>query len=317
MKKLMLSLALTTALIAAASGCSNVDTPVSAGGGASAAPAPAPGGLDDPVAVDPAVQAMVPAAIAAQGAIDGGANFQAPPMAMYASDGATPTGAVVELVEHAAGMMGLTIRWQQVLYPDQIPAMQAHKIVVSGSASAANGALIEKANVVGAFKNLQGVLVNADRADEFQTLDDMCGKQIGLGTAAAATVAIFDQIAAHCTQSGKPAPAKVGLSATAEIVLAVRAGRVDGGMIPTPTVVYTAQQSGGELVAARSGDAIASAIDQGDEGFTVAKDQPELAAAFHAALQAMIEDGSYARILSAFDIPQNQLIDAATLNEAS
>ncbi|MET7996055.1 transporter substrate-binding domain-containing protein [Amycolatopsis sp. NPDC005232] len=316
MKKLVLSLAAGVAVATALSGCSNTDTPVGAPAGSAAASQPAAAAVA-PAAVDPAVKALVPADIAAAGTINGGANFQAAPMAMYETGTKTPTGAVVKLVEHAAGMMGLKVAWQQVLYPDQLPAMQAGKIVVSGSASAANADIMAKANVVGAFKNLQGILATADKASQFETLDAVCGKKIGLGKAAAATVAIFNDIVKHCTQGGKPAPQMVGLSATADIVLAVQSGRVDGGMIPTPTVVYTAQQSQGKLVATKANDAIAEQIDEGDEGFTIAKNQPKLAAAFQAAVNAMIKDGSYAKILTGFGLPQNQLVPTATLNQAT
>ncbi|MEU8633124.1 transporter substrate-binding domain-containing protein [Amycolatopsis sp. NPDC048633] len=313
MRKLVPALLASVAVAAVVSGCTNQDTPV---GGTGPAGPTAPVSVA-PAAADPALKAMVPADIAAKGTIDGGANFQAAPMAMYVAGTKTPTGAVVELVEQAAGKLGLKVTWQQVLYPDQLPAMQAGKIVVSGSASAANAEIIAKANVVGAFKNLQGILATSAKAGEFTTLDDVCGKNIGLGKAAAATVAIFQDIAKHCTQGGLPAPVMIGLSATADIVLAVQSGRVDGGMIPTPTVVYTAQQSQGKLVATKSSDAIAAAIDEGLEGFTIAKDQPELAKAFQAAVNAMVKDGTYAQILTKFGLPRNQLVDTATLNQAT
>jgi polar amino acid transport system substrate-binding protein len=314
MKKPLSHLIAAVAAVGLVAGCTNTDAPIGSPSNPQAPQAPV---SEVPVTVDASVKAMVPAAFATAGTVNGGANFQAPPMAMYAADGRTPTGAVVELVEHAAGVMGLKVTWQQVLYPDQIPAMQAGKIVVSGSASASNEAIIKNANVVSAFKNLQGILATAEKADMFTTIDDVCGKKIGLGKAAAATVAIFDEVTKYCTDHGKPAPTMVGLSATGDIVLAVQSGRVDGGMIPAPTVVYTAQQSGGKLVATKSSDAIADTVDQGTEGFTIAKDQPDLAKAFHAAVTAMMKDGSYRQILKKFDLPDNQLVDTATLNEAS
>src|SRR5262249_18819114 len=185
------------------------------------------------------------------------------------------SGAVVELVDHAAALMGLTVHWQQVLYPAQIPAMQAGKIMVSGSATSASSAFIATANVIGAFKNLQSILATSANAGEFQTLADSWGKKIGLGEAAAATVAIFKGIQKYCTANGKPAPTMVGLSATADIVLAVRSGRVDGGLLPTPTVVYTAENSSGKLVDTKASDEIAQQVNEGLEGFTVAKNQPQ------------------------------------------
>lgn len=266
---------------------------------------------------DPALVKLVPKAIESQGTINGGANFQAPPLANYDTDGKTPSGAVVKLVEHASALLGLTVNWQQILYPDQIPAMQAKKIVISGSASGANADIIASANVVGMFYNQQGILALPAKAKLFKTVDDMCGKSIGLGQAAAGTIAIFDKVADKCKADGKDAPKKTLLSATADIVLAVQSGRIDGGMIPTPTVIYTAQQSGGKLVATSVGAAIAKAIPQGDEGFTLAKDQLPLAKAYQAAFNTMMKDGSYVKIMKQFGVPSSQFRTTATLNKVS
>jgi polar amino acid transport system substrate-binding protein len=314
MKKIAPALVACAALALTVSACSSASSTAASGktsAGASASTVPST------TAADPAIKAMVPAAIEQSGVINGGANFQAPPMAMYASDGKTPTGAVVELVDHAAALMGLTVDWQQVLYPDQIPAMQAGKIVVSGSATASSASFISTANVIGAFKNLQSIIATSANAGEFQTLADSCGKSIGLGEAAAATVTIFKGIQQYCTSNGKPAPTMVGLSATADIVLAVQSGRVDGGLLPTPTVVYTAQNSSGKLVETKASDDIAAQVNEGIEGFTVSKTQPKLAAAFQAAINEMIKDGSYKTIMTSFGLPTSQLISSATLNEAS
>jgi polar amino acid transport system substrate-binding protein len=316
MKKIAPAVVATALLALTATACSSASSTPAASTGGGAAASSIPSSVPSATA-DAAIKAMVPAQIESSGVLNGGANFQAPPMAMYASGGKTPTGAVVQLVDHAAGLMGLTVNWQQVLYPDQIPAMQAGKIMVSGSATSASAAFIKTANVIGAFKNLQSIIATSANAGEFQTLADSCGKKIGLGEAAAATVTIFEGIQKYCTDNGKPAPTKVGLSATADIVLAVQSGRVDGGLLPTPTVVYTAQNSSGKLVATKASDQIVQQINEGIEGFTVAKDQPKLAAAFQAAINEMIKDGSYKSIMTSFGLPTSQLISSATLNEAS
>ncbi|MCL2780592.1 MAG: transporter substrate-binding domain-containing protein, partial [Actinomycetia bacterium] len=173
MNRLTLSIAALLAAAVAVTGCSS-----GSGGkpGSGSGSAPATGAAQ----VDQTIRAMVPQQFIDAGYLDGGANFQAPPLAMYEADGKTPTGAMVTLVEHAAGLMGLTVKWQQLAFADQVPAMQAGKIVVSGSASAANAASFAASNEIGVFYNNESILVPVDKASSYNETNDVCGKNLAV-----------------------------------------------------------------------------------------------------------------------------------------
>lgn len=267
---------------------------------------------------DASLTKLVPADIASSGTIDGGANFQAPPFAMYAADGKTPSGAMIGIVTEAAHRLGLKVDWSQVAIADQTPALQAGKIVLTGSATAANPDIIKQVNVVGVFQNLQGFFTQAGSATKYKTIDDICGKSVSVGKSAAGTIAILNGVSGVCTQDGKPAIKQELLDGTADIVLAVQSGRADAGILSTASVAATVQQSSGMLAATDAlNQEVASKIPSGGEGFTIAKSQTKLAKAFQAAVQSMIDDGAYAKIMNSFNVPTSLFYKTATLNDGS
>jgi polar amino acid transport system substrate-binding protein len=310
MKKLFTAGVAALALVAGLAGCATPETDGSSAMGKPARSA-------KPVAVDQSIRALVPAQFRDAGVIAGGANFQAPPFAMYEPDGKTPSGAMVKIVDEAAGIMGLKVTWSQMLIADIIPAMQAKKVYIGGSMMASNAGIIESTNIITTVANHQGILALPNKASQFDSLDGICGKNIGMGTSALATQQIVGKIGKICQSEGKPAPKKTLLSATAAITLATQSGKIDGGMIPAATVDYVAQNSGGKLVATKANETIAEKIDQGIEGFSISKDQPELAKAFQKAVQKMMDDGDYQAILQQFKISPTNYEKTSNLNKAS
>lgn len=300
-------LTLSAAFVAAAVGL----TGCAANSASTAAPSPSS-------SLNAALTKLVPAQIESTGQIAAGANFAAPPFAMYASDGKTPSGAMVTIVTEAARRLGLKATWSQVDITAQTPALQTGRILVTGSATAANPDIIQQVNVVGVYQNLQGLFSLATKSSNYHDISDVCGKSVSVAETAAATIAIVNGISEICTQAGMPALKKELLAGGGTIALAVQSGRADVGILSVAQVAATVQQSKGQLAALESVNTeIFSKVPAGGEGFTVGKNQPKLAAAFQASVQSMMDDGTYAKIMKSFNVPSNLYFTKATLNDGS
>ena len=116
-----------------------------------------------------------------------------------------------------------------------------------------------------------------------------------------------------CTDGGKPAIDVVVLKGTPAQVEAVKSGRVMAANVTKAVVVYTASQPGAGV------EDVQGLVENADgrkqlDGIMLRKDQPELAKAMEAAMNALIADGTYARIMKKWGIPEELLLQRVIRN---
>ena len=92
-------------------------------------------------------------------------------------------------------------------------------------------------------------------------------------------------------------------------MLQVKSGRADSGLQDYPVASYNARTSGG----GEDFEVVGEQIQAGPLGIGVSKDEPELRDALQQALQAIIDDGTYAELLEKYDVPLGA-VDRATVN---
>ena len=105
---------------------------------------------------------------------------------------------------------------------------------------------------------------------------------------------------------GCPAAAQLDLSQFTgqdDLVNALRSGRVDVAVIPSPSAGYLVETTGDEFDVSMS-------LDVGLVGIAFPREDAQLAAAFQAALQHLMDDGTYAEILDSYGLGDNVLTEA-------
>jgi polar amino acid transport system substrate-binding protein len=259
------------------------------------------------VAKDDALAAKVPPAIAQSGKLRVGSNIQNPPNNFYAEDGKTPMGSEVDLANAIAGKLGLKTEYSDMAFSSLITSLQSGRIDITMAAMNDTAERQQKIDFVDYFTSGITIMVQKDNPQGVKGPDDLCGKSVAvnLGTS---------QEAYAKEQSGKCAAAGKG-----EVSLTVtdsdtgnqnqlRTGRVAAILNDLPTAVYVAKTAGdGKYFEVVPG----APINGGPYGIGVNKDNAQLRDAIAAALQALIDDGTYGKIMKSWDVEQGAIAKAA------
>ncbi|MCA1196284.1 ABC transporter substrate-binding protein [Saccharopolyspora sp. 6V] len=251
-----------------------------------------------------AAAALLPARIRDGGVLRIGRSVGgAPPSAFYLADGSTAVGLDVDLTEAVARKLGLRVAAQDAAFETILPALGSGKY----DAGTGNFGVTEERKRTIDFatyiRDGQGFAVRSgdDRAP-IAEVTALCGQTVG--TAKGTTFEATLSAQAHrCTDLGRPAYRVQVFSESSALYSALTQGKVDVIMSTINGLRYAATQQ----PALR----LANEFRRLDVGFALAKDSP-LAPALQTAVNELIRDGGYARILdkwgvAASAIPESQV----------
>lgn len=260
---------------------------------------------------DPALTTLLPKEIAQARTIKVGSSLAVPPLYFPGPDG-KPDGLLIDLISEAANHLGVTVEWSQVTTGSQPVALSSKKIDMSGSQFDATPDVLKNGNVVTTYNTSTGLLVPADNPKKIAAMTDLCGLTLAVGRGAVTDLAASQTVTKRCTDAGKPAPDVKMFDGAGESQSALRSGRVAGYFVATTVSAYAARTAPQFFTSVLEGGF--ENVHQG--GVLFAKDDVALATAIQAALNAMIKDGSYAKIMEKWQFPQLGITES-TLNRAS
>ncbi|WP_433271873.1 ABC transporter substrate-binding protein [Actinosynnema sp. CS-041913] len=284
------------AALVALTACATADPP--------AGSPPVSGAALGTVAKDDALAALLPPQVARSGKLRVGSNIQNPPNNFYAEDGRTPVGSEVDLVRAVAAKLGLSVEHQDMAFSSLITSLQAGRIDVTMAAMNDTAERQQKIDFVDYFTSGITIMVQKGNPAGIRGPDDLCGKAVAvnLGTSQ-------EQYAkGHRCATGQIEVTSTDSDTQNQNQL--RTGRVAAILNDLPTAVYVARTAGDggffEVVEA-------APINGGPYGIGVGKDTPQLTEAIRRALQALIDDGTYRKVLEHWDVAQGA-IAKATVN---
>ena len=288
--------ALAAALALVLAGCGAGGDGSSAGSSTSAANAPseAPAGGAATVAKDDALAALVPADVAADGKIVFGTDASYPPNEFTDTDGTTIVGLDVELGTAVAQKLGLNAEFQNSAFSGIIPGIEGGKYELGMSSFSINDERVQTVDMVSYFIAGTSIAVKTGNPDGINA-DDLCGKAVGVQ---AGTVQVDDLAARNtqCTTTGK-APISVSeLQAQTDVTLALTANRVVAMLADSPVVAYAAKTTDGAV------EAIGEPYDTSPYGIVLAKNKDDFGKGLQDAVQSLIDDGTYAKILEKWNV---------------
>ncbi|PSL53784.1 amino acid ABC transporter substrate-binding protein (PAAT family) [Saccharothrix carnea] len=273
--------------------------------GAPADDLPSTSAIVEAVTKDDALAASLPAAITQAGELRVGSNIQNPPNNFYAADGKTPVGSEVDLVKAVAKKLGLAVEHQDMAFGSLITSLQAGRIDVTMAAMNDTPERQQAIDFVDYFTSGITIMVQKGNPAGIKSPDDLCGKSVAvnLGSSQETYAKEFTCLSGD----------SIGVTATdsdTQNQNQLRTGRVAAILNDLPTAVYVAKTAGdGEFFEVVD----LAPINGGPYGIGVDKDNPELTAALQKALQALIDDGTYGKILEAWDVEQGA-VTKATVN---
>ncbi|GAA4865347.1 ABC transporter substrate-binding protein [Pseudonocardia benzenivorans] len=284
---------MAVAALAATLGACGAGGDGSGGGGGGSAPTTSAAAIPT-VAKDAALAAMVPASVTSDGKLVFGVDASYPPNEFVDTDGTTIVGMDVDMGTAIAQKFGLTPEFQNSAFPGIIPGIQGGKYEMALSSFTINDERVQLVDMISYFSAGTSLATKKGNPDGL-SIDDLCGKAIGVQ---AGTVQV-DDIATRskaCTDAGKPAIQSTELQQQTDVTLALTSNRIVGMLADSPVIAYAVKTTGDQL------QVVGSAYDTAPYGVVVNKNQGQYPQAVQQAVQALIADGTYRKILDKWGV---------------
>jgi len=254
---------------------------------------------------DDAAAALLPAEVADRGTLLIGTEPTYAPNE-FKNEAGEPIGWDIELAAGVAAKLGLTPKFQVAKFDNIIPSVAGGKADIGASSFTYTPQRAEQVDFVNYYNaGIQWASATGNDVDP----DNACGLKVAVQTA---TFEDTDEVPAKsdaCVAAGKSPIDKLKFDTQADVANAVVLGQADALSADSPVSLYAIAQTGDKLQPA--GDT----FDEAPYGMVVARGS-ELTAAVQAALQSMVDDGSYTAILDAWGVTDGG-VDAITINAAA
>lgn len=263
------------------------------------------------VTVDAAAAALVPEAIKADGKLTVASTGATPPLSLFATDNKTLIGNEVDLAYAIGESLGLQVEVLPVAWADWPLGVESGKYEAVLSNVTVTEARKEKFDFATYRNDLLGFYAKADSdIAEVKEAKDVAGKRVivGSGTNQEAILVRWDE---ENKKNGLQPVEFQYYDDDSASQLALQSGRADLTFGPNAAAAYKAAKDGKtkEVGTLNGGWPLKAEI-----AFTTKKDNG-LAAAAQAAINHLIQDGSYGKILDRWGLA-SEAIPASELNPA-
>ena len=287
------------ALIAVAAPLAVASLALSACGSNSPSGSSAPGGSTAPAAPSSAssggaspsgsLAALVPASVKADGKIVVGSDSTYAPNEFIDTDGKTVIGMDVDLGKAIGQQLGLQVEFVSAPFDAILPGLASGKYEMGMSSFTVNPDREKTALMITYFNAGTSWAVQKGNPDNI-TPDTACGKKVAVQKA---TVQVDDvtKRSKTCTDAGKPAITIDQYAAQTDATTAVVTGKDSAMLADSPVVAYAIKQTGDKL------ETTGQIYDAAPYGIAVPKDETGFADALQKAVQAIIDNGEYQKIL--------------------
>jgi len=257
------------------------------------------------IGADAAAVALLPENIKSAGVLIIGTDAAYPPNE-FKDDSGAPIGWGIELSNGIAAKLGLKTKYQIASFDNIIPSITGGTVDIGESSFTDNLEREKQVDFVNYYT--AGILWAAPVGSNVDP-DNACGLTVAVQSN---TVEDTDELpakSAACVAAGKEKIQALPYGSQDEATNAVVLGKADALSADSPVTLYAISKAGGKLEAA------GKSFDTAPYGIAVNKDS-ELTKAVQAALQSMVDDGSYAAILKTWGVTDGGL-DTITINAAA
>jgi len=217
-----------------------------------------------------------------------------------------PIGWAIEVGDAIAAKLGLKAEYQVARFENIIPSIVGGKIDVGESSFTDTVVREKQVDFVNYYvAGIQWASATGKVVDP----NNACGLKVAVQATTYQDTVEVPAKSAACVKAGKPAIKKVSLDTQDAAANAVALGQADAFSADSPVTLYGIVQLKGKLQTA------GKTFEAAPYGMAVAKDSG-MAKAVQAALQSMVDDGSYGKILDKWGVADGGLkkitINAAT-----
>jgi polar amino acid transport system substrate-binding protein len=256
------------------------------------------------------LHALLPANVRDAGQLTAAAIPSYPPFVFVDANGES-TGIDTDLFRAICDKLGVKAVVTPIEFATILPSVQAGRFDVGIGAFFDTPERRKVVRFIDDLKAIDGLLTRPGNPDKI-SVDDMCGKTISASKSSVEDINLHD-LSKQCVDKGKPPIDVVALAGTPAQVVAVKSGRVAAANVTAAVVAYMASQDAANLEVVPGIVPDASGITK-LEGVIVQGDRTDLQAAMGAALNALIADGTYAKIMQKWNVPRDLWLAQTTLD---
>ncbi|MGW0707284.1 ABC transporter substrate-binding protein [Streptomyces sp. NPDC002643] len=251
-----------------------------------------------------AISASLPAKLRESGVLRIGSGIGVPPVAFSPEDGGPPRGVDIDVSEAVARVLGLKVERKHVSGASLITGLNAGRYELGTANLAVTDERKQALDFVLYLTDGTGFAVREDsELKKVDDLKDLCGSRVGTGTGTTFE-ADLQTASEECEADGKDPIAISTYPDAAAHFLALRQGRVDVLMTTSSVLRYAATQQPDLRYLGE--------IERKNVGLALKKGSP-LAGPVKDAVNQLIEDGTYAKILKKWKL-EPAAVDTSVVN---
>ena len=253
------------------------------------------------------LKSQLPSDIATKGKIVVGSDVAYAPIEFFKEGTQQVQGVDYDLAQAMGKQLGVTFDFQNSTFDGLIAAVTSKRFdIIMSSMSDTKERQGKGIDFIDYFSAGTSILVAYGNPKNIQSLDDLCGKTIGLQRGTTQETVANDQ-KTKCASSGKGALTVLTFDKDTDALQALKTGRSVADMNDFPVAAYNAQTSGG----GNDFSVVGAQIDAGPYGIGVPKTSSQLRDALQAALKAIIANGDYDAVLTKWNVQAGALKTAA------
>ncbi len=241
------------------------------------------------------------------GLLSAGSDIAYAPLEFF-DESNTPVGLDLDLAEAIAAALGVEVEFTNEAFSSLLPSLAAERYDVIWSAMTASDERKLEVDFVEYFTAGSGIIVPTGNPDGIATIEDLCGKTVAVqdGTIQVeyleGTAEAGGGQSQACVDAGGEEITVLKFPSDPEAVQALLAGQADAEMADYPVATYSVTQNEGEIEIITGYQ-----FDAGNYGIATRKTSTELKAVLQAAVDQIIEDGTYAAILAEWELEAGAL----------
>lgn len=297
------ALLLAVAALTAACGGGSED----GGGDAGATSSSAGGGTPAEAEADPELNAMLPQDVRDAGTLKIGTEALYPPYEYLDEDGETIIGLDPDLLDALTARLGVEYELTDTAFDGLLPALDGGRFDLVAAAVTDTTARQENYDFVDYFLAGQAIVVATGNPEGITGVEDLCGQPVSVLVSSAQEELLNNFNDKECADE----PIEItSLPTDQDALLQVQSGRAVASFTQEPVGRYNAKQiAGGNAFEVANSETLFS----NPLGYVFDKEDTELRDAWQAALQSLIDDGTYLGILEANGL-ESGAVEEATIN---
>ena len=253
---------------------------------------------------DEAIAALLPESVTKDGKLTVGMDTSYAPAEFLAEDGKTPVGFDVDIVKALAKVFGLEAEPTTSNFDLILPAVGS-KYDIGVSSFTITAERMEAVDFVSMFKAGSTWVVKKGNPNKVDT-SDLCGVKVAVQTGTTQEEEV-NEMSEQCEADGKKSIEVLSSKLQTDVTTNVTTGKADVFYADSPVAGYAISQTDGQI------EALGEDVGVAKEAVAIKKGDSATAEAVQKALQKLMDDGTYMKILEAWGV-QSGAIDKAEIN---